>query len=272
MKEKIQSINKEFYKNFQEIYSKPSKTNKYLKKYSNIVEKDIKNKFLELNLNQDFVIYANGGFGRKEIFPNSDIDLSIVEKNKIKDFTNLEKFISLLWDEGYKIGHSVRSISHIKKISKEDLKEFTSYLTRRPIISCDEIDIKITKALSRLWTKNNFYNGKYIEQQQRHSEFFSTAYNLEPDLKESPGTLRDFQSALWILQHCFELSSVEEISRSRLLNGELNNAINAYNFIKSLRFATNITTKKNRLNFEAQIEIAKKAKFCLLYTSPSPRD
>ena len=260
MKEKIQSINKEFYKNFQEIYSKPSKTNKYLKKYSNIVEKDIKNKFLELNLNQDFVIYANGGFGRKEIFPNSDIDLSIVEKNKIKDFTNLEKFISLLWDEGYKIGHSVRSISHIKKISKEDLKEFTSYLTRRPIISCDEIDIKITKALSRLWTKNNFYNGKYIEQQQRHSEFFSTAYNLEPDLKESPGTLRDFQSALWILQHCFELSSVEEISRSRLLNGELNNAINAYNFIKSLRFATNITTKKNRLNFEAQIEIAKKAK------------
>ena len=260
MKEKIQSINKEFYKNFQEIYSKPSKTNKYLKKYSNIVEKDIKNKFLELNLNQDFVIYANGGFGRKEIFPNSDIDLSIVEKNKIKDFTNLEKFISLLWDEGYKIGHSVRSISHIKKISKEDLKEFTSYLTRRPIISCDEIDIKITKTLSRLWTKNNFYNGKYIEQQQRHSEFFSTAYNLEPDLKESPGTLRDFQSALWILQHCFELSSVEEISRSRLLNGELNNAINAYNFIKSLRFATNITTKKNRLNFEAQIEIAKKAK------------
>ena len=125
MKEKIQSINKEFYKNFQEIYSKPSKTNKYLKKYSNIVEKDIKNKFLELNLNQDFVIYANGGFGRKEIFPNSDIDLSIVEKNKIKDFTNLEKFISLLWDEGYKIGHSVRSISHIKKISKEDIPPST---------------------------------------------------------------------------------------------------------------------------------------------------
>ena len=128
------------------------------------------------------------------------------------------------------------------------------------LIIDDEIDIKITKALSRLWTKNNFYNGKYIEQQQRHSEFFSTAYNLEPDLKESPGTLRDFQSALWILQHCFKLKSVEEISRSRLLNGELNNAINAYNFIKSLRFATNIITNHNRLNFEAQVEISKKAR------------
>ena len=260
MKESIRSINKDFYKNFQEIYSKPSKTNEYLKKYSNIVEKDVKHKFLELNLDQDFVIYANGGFGRKEIFPNSDIDLSIVEKNKIKDFRNLEKFISFLWDEGYKIGHSVRSISHIKKISKKDLKEFTSYFTRRPIISSNKIDAKITKALSGLWTKNNFYNEKYIEQQKRHSEFFSTAYNLEPDLKESPGTLRDFQSALWILQHCFGLKSMKEISRSRLLNGELNNAINAYNFIKSLRFATNITTKKNRLNFDAQVEIAKRAK------------
>ena len=90
--------------------------------------------------------------------------------------------------------------------------------------------------------------------------FFSTAYNLEPDLKESPGTLRDFQSALWILQHCFDLKSVNEISKSRIFNGELNNAIDAYNFIKSLRFATNISTNKNRLDFEAQVEISKKAK------------
>ena len=110
------------------------------------------------------------------------------------------------------------------------------------------MDKKINYALSTLWTKNNFYNAKYVEQQQRHSEFFSTAYNLEPDLKESPGTLRDFQSALWILQHCFDLRSVNEISKSRIFNGELNNAIDAYNFIKSLRFATNISTNKNRLD------------------------
>ena len=122
------------------------------------------------------------------------------------------------------------------------------------------MDKKINYALSTLWTKNNFYNAKYVEQQQRHSEFFSTAYNLEPDLKESPGTLRDFQSALWILQHCFDLKSVNEISKSRIFNGELNNAIDAYNFIKSLRFATNISTNKNRLDFEAQVEISKKAK------------
>ncbi len=260
MRNKAKKINKEFLQAFPEIYLKPSKVNKFLRKYSNEFEKEIKNKFLNLNLNKNFVIYANGGFGRKEIFPISDIDISIVEKNKTKNYKNLEEFISFLWDQGYKVGHSVRSISDIQKISKKDLKEYTSYLTRRPIISTNEMDIKINNALSQLWSKNNFYNAKYVEQQKRHSEFFSTAYNLEPDLKESPGTLRDFQSALWILQHCFDLNSVNQISSSNIFNGELNNAIDAYNFIKSLRFATNISTNKNRLNFEAQVEISKKAK------------
>ena len=260
MRNKAKKINKEFLQAFPEIYLKPSKVNKFLRKYSNEFEKEIKNKFLNLNLDKNFVIYANGGFGRKEIFPISDIDISIVEKNKTKNYKNLEEFISFLWDQGYKVGHSVRSISDIQKISKKDLKEYTSYLTRRPIISTNEMDIKINYALSQLWSKNNFYNAKYVEQQKRHSDFFSTAYNLEPDLKESPGTLRDFQSALWILQHCFDLNSVNQISSSNIFNGELNNAIDAYNFIKSLRFATNISTNKNRLNFEAQVEISKKAK------------
>ena len=80
MKDKVSRINNEFYKNFPEIYLKPSKVNKFLKKYTNEVEKEIKNKFLQLKLDKNFVIYANGGFGRKEIFPISDIDISIVEK------------------------------------------------------------------------------------------------------------------------------------------------------------------------------------------------
>ena len=260
MIDKISKLNNEFYKSFPEVYLKPSKVNKFLRKYSNEVEKKIKKRFLDLDLDKNFVIYANGGFGRKEIFPISDIDVSIVEKNKSNDFKNLEEFVSFLWDQGYKVGHSVRSISDIKKVAKKDIREFTSYLTRRPIISTNEMDNKINYNLSKLWSKNNFYNAKFIEQQKRHSKFFSTAFNLEPDLKESPGALRDFQSALWILQHCFDLSTVNEISKSKIFNGELNEALDAYNFIKSLRFAANLSTNTNRLNFEAQVEISKKAK------------
>ena len=257
MKEKFESINKDFYNNISDIYLEPTKINKYLRKYSNVIENSIKRKFKDLNLHENFVIYANGGFGRKEMFPTSDVDISIVEIKKNKNFNNLEKFISYLWDQGFKVGHSVRTVKDIKNISKSDIKEFTSYLTRRPIISNKDIDKEITMTLSKLWTKNNFYNEKYIEQQKRHNQFFSTAFNLEPDLKESPGTMRDFQTALWILQHCFGLDSQPAIKKSKLLDGQYKNTVIAYNFIKFLRFHANLLTDRNRLSFESQIEISK---------------
>ena len=86
MIEKISKLNNEFNKSFPEVYLKPSKVNKFLRKYSNEVERKIKKRFLDLDLDKNFVIYANGGFGRKEIFPISDIDISIVEKNKSNNF------------------------------------------------------------------------------------------------------------------------------------------------------------------------------------------
>ena len=257
MKEKFESINKDFYNNISDIYLEPTKINKYLRKHSNVIENSIKRKFKDLNLHENFVIYANGGFGRKEMFPTSDVDISIVEIKKNKNFDNLEKFISYLWDQGFKVGHSVRTVKDIKNISKSDIKEFTSYLTRRPIISNKDIDKEITMTLCKLWTKNNFYNQKYIEQQKRHNQFFSTAFNLEPDLKESPGTMRDFQTALWILQHCFGLDSQPAIKKSKLLDGQYKNTVIAYNFIKFLRFHANLLTDRNRLSFESQIEISK---------------
>ena len=257
MKEKFESINKDFYNNISDIYLEPTKINKYLRKHSNVIENSIKRKFKDLNLHENFVIYANGGFGRKEMFPTSDVDISIVEIKKNKIFNNLEKFISHLWDQGFKVGHSVRKVKDIKNISKSDIKEFTSYLTRRPVISNKDIDKEITMTLSKLWTKNNFYNEKYIEQQKRHNQFFSTAFNLEPDLKESPGTMRDFQTALWILQHCFGLDSQPAIKKSKLLDGQYKNTVIAYNLIKFLRFHANLLTDRNRLSFESQIEISK---------------
>ena len=147
MKKEIITLNQDFINDFSEIYSKPAKVNKYLKKYSDRIEKNIKSKFIELGLDQDFAIYANGGFGRKEMFPISDVDLSIIEINKVDSFKNLESFISFMWDQGYKIGHSVRSVKDVKKISRKDLKEFTSYLTRRPIISNQDIDKRIKLSL-----------------------------------------------------------------------------------------------------------------------------
>jgi len=117
------NLNDDFLNNFPKIYQTPSLTNDYLAKNTSRVEKKILNYFKQYNLSRDFVIYANGGFGRKELYPSSDIDISIIHKNnKPKKIENLEKFIAKLWDSGYQIGHSVRSIKDIKKITKEMLK------------------------------------------------------------------------------------------------------------------------------------------------------
>ena len=260
MKEQISAINKTYIGDFSNIYINSTKVNKYLNNYSDLIETDIKEKFTLLNLNKYYAIYANGGFGRKEMFPSSDADISIIEIKKTKNYEDLEKFISYLWDQGYKVGHSVRSIKDLKKISKSDIKEYTSYLTRKPLITNINIDKKVSYALLNLWSKKKFFNHKLEEQKNRHNKFHSTAYNLEPNLKESPGTLRDFQTALWILQHCFELGSIKEISKSNLFKNEIKDVVDAYDFIKSLRFATNIISKKNRLNFETQVEISSIAK------------
>ena len=129
MKQEVEEINTDFFKNISEIYLDPTKINKYIRKRSNFIETNIKKRFKELDLHENYAIYANGGFGRKEMFPTSDVDISIVEIKKNKNFNNLEKFISYLWDQGFKVGHSVRTVTDIKNISKSDIKEFTSYLT-----------------------------------------------------------------------------------------------------------------------------------------------
>ena len=96
MTEKESTINKFFWSDFSKIYKKPSLIDNHLIKNSDRIEATIINNFTELDLSQNYSIYANGGFGRKEMFPSSDIDISIIEnKNSTKDKENLEIFITI---------------------------------------------------------------------------------------------------------------------------------------------------------------------------------
>ena len=81
MTEKESTINKYFWSDFSKIYKKPSLIDDHLIKNSNLIEATLVKNFTELGLNQNYSIYANGGFGRKEMFPSSDIDISINEEN-----------------------------------------------------------------------------------------------------------------------------------------------------------------------------------------------
>ena len=82
MTSKKLTINENFWLNFSKVYEKPSLVNKYLADYSDEIEKIVITNFNKFNLSSEYSIYANGGFGRREMFPSSDVDLSIVQHNK----------------------------------------------------------------------------------------------------------------------------------------------------------------------------------------------
>ena len=121
---------------------------------------------------------------------------------------------------------------------------------------------KIFTKKEKLFPINKFFLKKKIEQENRYLSFDSTEFNLEPDLKESPGSLRDFQTAAWILDHCFKIKSYSDITNSNIYNvHEFKQLIHAHDFIKLLRYSINLiqTNSRNRLSFNSQIELAKKA-------------
>ncbi|MDB9996765.1 [protein-PII] uridylyltransferase [Gammaproteobacteria bacterium] len=262
-----ENLDLQFWKWFPQGIKNPSKINYYLNQRSDWLDHKIINRFEELELHKNFGLFAIGGYGKKEIFPASDIDISIIQINSKHDnYEKLEIFIAFLWDFGHKVGHSVRTKNDIKKIITADVKEFTSYLTFRPL-SANTKSIEILKDVlknkEKIFTINKFFTKKKNEQNERYKSFDSTEFNLEPDLKESPGSLRDYQTASWILNHCFKISSDAEIKKSNFFNArELASINNAYDFIKLLRYSINLlqTSSRNRLNFNTQIELAKKSK------------
>ena len=265
MSNKLEAINQDFEEKFHLVFQKPELIQSSLNHRSKEFDLIITREFKRFELDDDFAIIALGGYGRNELFPGSDIDLSIIQlKKRTKKIEEVRDFIAWLWTLNVKIGHSVRTIKDIEKITKSDLKEFTSYLSNRIIFCTIKKEIELTKALNELstgWSKSKFFKAKKLEQSSRFASFDSTEFNLEPDLKESPGCLRDFQTALWVLEHCFEVSSLMDCEKLSLFNKKDLAGINqSYCHIKSLRFLLNLHANTNRISFENQLLLAKKSK------------
>ena len=265
MTEALASINQSFERNYRSIFQKPELVQTYLHQRSKEFDRMIKKEFLQRKLDTDFALVALGGYGRKELFPSSDIDISIIQlKTKTLKVEEIKDFIGWLWTLKVKIGHSVRTIKDIEKIARSDLKEFTSYLSYR-IIYCKPNHINgLNQGLQKIsikWSKNRFFKHKKLEQLDRFQSFNSTEFSLEPDLKESPGCLRDFQTALWILEHCFGLNKLSDCVDANLFSRkDVANINRSYSHIKTLRFALNLHSTSNRISFENQLLLAKKSK------------
>ncbi len=266
MRKDLNKLDQRFYKNLNRYINDPNQINKLLLKRTRIIDKKIIEKFLNLGLSRRYALIATGGYGRNEIFPSSDIDISIIDlkpSTKINS-ENLEVFISWLWNQNFKISHSVRSLKEVKAICLEDLAEFTSYLSHRLLSSPEGYKRKIKMAIKKIIDSvsiNKFLKHKSQEQLLRHKSFNATEFNLEPDIKESPGCLRDMHASMWIIHKCLGMKSISNFDLEIISDHDLKEAITAYSHMKVLRFILNDIAHQNRLSFELQVEIAKKYGF-----------
>ncbi len=208
-------------------------------------------------------LLAVGGYGRGELHPCSDIDvMALLPKSEDTHWESaLERFLTFLWDIGLEVGHSTRTIDECQSESLADISVATTLLEARLLEGPEPLFAAMKRALApdRVWSAAQFYEAKVREQNQRHQRFHDTAYNLEPNVKASPGGLRDIQTIAWVAKRHFGAETLDELVKHGFLTEtELRKLKAAQSFLWKIRFALHILNgrREDRLLFDHQIKIA----------------
>ncbi len=208
-------------------------------------------------------LVAVGGYGRAELHPCSDVDLLILTPAREQAPTpdSLSDFLTLLWDAGIEIRHSVRSPEECGLDAAQDLTVITTLMEARLLLGPEELlwEMQAATAPGKIWSSRQFFEGKIREQENRHHRHDDTAYNLEPDVKASPGGLRDIQTISWVAQREFGRGDLEHlVSRGFLSPPELRLLLQGREFLWRIRFALHLLTGRHedRVLFDYQSRIA----------------
>jgi len=211
-------------------------------------------------------LIAVGGYGRNELHPSSDIDLMILvdeEANENIDNSFAEsgkQFLHILWDIGLDIGHSVRTVAECKEAAN-DLTVITNLMEARLLSGSMELLKQMQAAISpdQIWPADEYFHAKLQEQQARHARFGETAYKLEPNIKESPGGLRDLHMIAWATMRYFNATSLEELVQHEFLTrDEYQTLVRCRNFLWRIRNGLHFLAgrREDRLLFEYQRVLA----------------
>ncbi len=213
---------------------------------------------------KDVALIAVGGYGRGELHPCSDIDvLILLPKSEFHDgHDGIERFLTFLWDIGLEVGHSVRTIDDCQRECAADVSVATTLIEARLLAGPDFLFQAMRRALAQdnVWSSKAFFEAKIAEQQSRHHRYHDTAYNLEPNVKASPGGLRDIQTIGWVAKRHFGAETFDELVEHGFLTAaELRKLRTAQAFLWKARFALHVITgrREDRLLFDHQIRLAK---------------
>ena len=225
--------------------------------------------------NRDFIfsIIAVGGYGRGELAPHSDLDLLFLlpndlKKNEIKKTEDvIQHILYVLWDLGYKVGHSTRTIDDCIKKSRSDLTISTSILERRFVCGDEEIYKSLNKKFNSYIEKTkilDFVEAKLEESELRHKRFGESRYVVEPNVKDGKGGLRDLHTLIWISKFAYKVDTISKlINIGALTKEEAVPFAEAQRFLLSVRCHLHYRANRedDRLAMDAQIEIAKSMNF-----------
>ena len=216
-----------------------------------------------LSEQQGIALIAVGGYGRREMFPLSDLDfLILVEQTpspKIEE--KITQFIQFLWDCGFEVGNSVRTLEQCESEGKQDITIATNLLEARFLAGnrphFDALNELVKNA--DFWSEEDFFNAKVQEQIERYQRYHNTAYNLEPDIKYSPGGLRDLHLLYWVaLRHSGALTLEAILQSGFIYPQEYQQLQESRAFLFKVRFALHLILKRydNRLLFDRQIKVS----------------
>ena len=214
----------------------------------------------------DLALLAVGGYGRGELHPSSDIDLLVLARNPQRNADDIAAFVRLLWDLKLDIGHSVRTVRQCRMEAAGDITVATALIERRRLAGSDILCEKLDRALEstrrwwgRVWPSRRFFEAKRTEQAERHAQFDDVEYDLEPNIKGSPGGLRDIQTVGWITRRHLGTADLSELTRQGYVTPQERGWLaEGRKFLCRVRFGLHLVAgrKEDRLLFDHQRTLA----------------
>jgi [protein-PII] uridylyltransferase len=208
-------------------------------------------------------LVAVGGYGRGALFPHSDVDVLVLTPDGHAPGAGVERFIHALWDMGLDPGHSVRSVSQCVEEAAKDVTVDTSLLESRLVAGSGALLVELEERLREHRDMRAYFNEKFREQKRRHERYQEAAYNLEPNIKESPGGLRDLQMVLWLARAAGLGTSWGALAEAGIITTpEATDIAVNERVLQDLRIRLHYLAgrREDRLVFDHQIEIARQLK------------